>query len=66
MNFTVGVEVEGKMVWVVLVYSKGDKVLFTHKMTVFEACAFCRVLNAATHNAKLDVNMIVNGWKGDE
>lgn len=66
MNLTVGVEVEGKHVWVVLVYSRGEKVVFTHKMTVFEACAFSRVLNAATHNAELDCKMVIEGWKGED
>lgn len=65
VHFTVGIEVDGKMVNVVLVYSNEYKVIFTHKMTVAEACAFSRVLNAATHNAEVECNMVVNGWKRD-
>jgi hypothetical protein len=66
MQMTVGTEIDGKMVYIVIIYSRGDTIAFRHKMSVFEACAFLRVMNAATHNAELDVNAIVNGWKGEE
>ena len=66
MQMTVGTEIDGKKVYVVIIYSRGDTIVFRHKMGVADACAFMRVMNAATHNAELDVDAVVHGWKGED
>lgn len=66
MQMTVGTEIDGKKVYVVIIYSRGDTIVFRHKMVVADACAFMRVMNATIHNAEVDVTAVINGWKGED
>jgi hypothetical protein len=66
MTCAVGVKVENKRVSVEMIYVHREQVSMIHRMSVFEACALVRVLNAAIHNAELETKLIVDGWKGLE